>query len=45
MVGDMQRIIEYPKRGYQVEQEVPRDVLKAYDFLIQAGYDKQLINE
>ena len=43
MVGDLQRIMEYPKRGFQIEQEIPQDVLKAYHGLIEAGYDKHLL--
>ncbi|MCO6497682.1 MAG: YdcF family protein [Chitinophagaceae bacterium] len=43
MVGDLQRIIEYPARGFQIPQEVPDAVLQAYQYLIEAGYTKQLI--
>ena len=43
MVGDMQRIIEYPAKGYQIEQEVPDNVHRAFKALIKAGYTKHLI--
>jgi uncharacterized SAM-binding protein YcdF (DUF218 family) len=43
MVGDFQRIIEYPKMGRQIGQEVPAHALKAYENLVRAGYDKYLI--
>lgn len=43
MVGDLQRIREYPKLGYQIEQEIPEGVWQAYEQLIAAGYDKHLI--
>ena len=43
MVGSMQRIREYPKLGYQIEQEIPDDVWQAYEFLVAAGYDSKLI--
>jgi uncharacterized SAM-binding protein YcdF (DUF218 family) len=43
MVGNLQRIKEYPKAGYQIEQEIPSNVWDAYEELIQLGYDKQLI--
>ena len=43
MVGDMQRIIEYPAKGYQIEQEVPDNVHIAFKALIKAGYTKHLI--
>lgn len=38
MVGDLQRIREYPKQGYQVKQEIPDKVWKAYEELIKLGY-------
>lgn len=43
IVGDMQRIIEYPKKGFQIPQEVPAEVLAAYKKLIDLGYTKHLI--
>lgn len=43
MVGDLQRIIEYPKLGYQIPQDVPEDVLEAYEELVKMGYTKSLI--
>lgn len=45
MVGDLQRIIEYPKKGFQISQDVPEEVQKAYEFLLQAGYTERLIKE
>jgi len=43
LVGDLQRVIEYPKQGFAIEQVVPEDVLAAYDRLIQAGFDSRLV--
>lgn len=43
MVGDLQRIIEYPKRGFQIPQEVPDEVISAFHQLMEAGFDKHLI--
>ena len=43
MVGDMQRIREYPKLGFQVEQDIPRDVWRAYEALVSLGFTKHLI--
>lgn len=43
MVGDMQRIKEYPKQGFQIEQEIPAEVWEAYEFLVEAGFAKYLI--
>jgi uncharacterized SAM-binding protein YcdF (DUF218 family) len=45
MVGDLQRIKLYPELGYQVAQEIPPDVWSAYEGLVQAGYDKYLVQE
>ncbi|GAA2018688.1 YdcF family protein [Catenulispora yoronensis] len=42
MVGDLQRIIEYPKHGYMIEQVVPEEVHAALKRLIVAGYDSVL---
>lgn len=43
MVGDLQRIREYPARGFQIPQEIPDDVWEAYKELIAAGYDRHLV--
>jgi uncharacterized SAM-binding protein YcdF (DUF218 family) len=43
MVGDVQRIIKYPKKGFQISQEVPDKVLDAYNKLINFGYTERLI--
>jgi uncharacterized SAM-binding protein YcdF (DUF218 family) len=43
MVGDLQRIIEYPARGFAIEQDVPEEVRVALKRLIVAGYDSYLI--
>jgi len=43
LVGDLQRVIEYPKLGYAIEQVVPDNVHKAYDRLLRAGYDSRLL--
>lgn len=45
MVGDLQRIKEYPKKGFQIEQDIPKDVWVAYEFLIGQGYTKRLIKD
>lgn len=42
MVGDLQRIRDYPQKGYQIHQEIPADVSEAYQELIKAGYDRHL---
>ena len=42
MVGDLWRVIEYPRLGHQSYQAVPGDVGTALKILIGAGYDKHL---
>ena len=44
MVGDLQRIREYPKLGFQIEQDIPDDVWQANEKLISLGYDQHLIH-
>lgn len=44
MVGDLQRIREYPKLGFQIEQDIPEDVWRAFEQLVKLGYNKHLIN-
>jgi uncharacterized SAM-binding protein YcdF (DUF218 family) len=43
LVGDLQRIIEYPKQGFAIEQDVPTTVQAAYNRLLAAGYDSRLL--
>jgi uncharacterized SAM-binding protein YcdF (DUF218 family) len=45
MVGDLQRIIVYPQKGFQIHQEVPPEVVEAYYHLIKLGYTSRLIKE
>jgi uncharacterized SAM-binding protein YcdF (DUF218 family) len=44
MVGDLQRMRLYPAKGFQIHQEIPDAVWRAYEELVNAGYDKYLIN-
>jgi len=44
MVGDLQRIRDYPAKGFQIEQEIPAEAWQAYEQLITLGYDKHLIH-
>lgn len=43
MVGDLQRIMEYPKLGFMIPQEVPSPVRQAYEQLVRAGFTRHLI--
>jgi uncharacterized SAM-binding protein YcdF (DUF218 family) len=45
MVGDLQRILIYPERGFQVAQEVPTEIMEAYRALIENGYTGRLIRD
>ncbi|XP_061115223.1 uncharacterized protein SCO4629-like [Conger conger] len=38
MLGVFERIQDYPKKGFQVEQEISLDALTAYQWLLNAGY-------
>jgi hypothetical protein len=38
LVGDTERIINYPTRGYQITQEIPESVMQAYVKLKSVGY-------
>jgi len=44
MVGDLQRIKEYPKKGFQIEQEIPNEVWEAYECLVSLGYTNKLLS-
>ncbi|MGF1734619.1 YdcF family protein [Photobacterium satsumensis] len=43
MLGDLQRIKVYPSYGYSVEQEIPEDVWKAYQQLVDIGFKEHLL--
>jgi uncharacterized SAM-binding protein YcdF (DUF218 family) len=45
MVGDLQRILEYPKLGFMSSQEVPDHVLAAYEVLVTAGFTRHLLKD
>ncbi|MBT2488734.1 YdcF family protein [Streptomyces sp. ISL-96] len=44
LVGGLQRVIEYPKLGFAIEQDVPEDVRSAYESLVAAGFDSRLLS-
>jgi uncharacterized SAM-binding protein YcdF (DUF218 family) len=43
MTGDLQRIREYPAKGFQIFQEIPAEVWKAYEQLVALGFTGHLI--
>ena len=45
MVGDLQRIKLYPARGFQIYQEIPEEVWKAYEELVSMGFDRHLVRD
>ena len=44
MVGDLQRIREYPRLGYQIPQDIPDHVWSAFETLVEWGFDKHLMS-
>ena len=42
IVGDLQRIDLYAKKGYQIPQEIPGSVRAAFEALVAMGYTDQL---
>lgn len=43
LVGDTQRITEYARRGFAIEQDMPDNVDDAFQRLVAAGYTSRLI--
>ncbi len=45
MIGDFQRILEYPKQGFSTPQPVTPEALQAFRVLVEAGYNAQLLKD
>ena len=43
MAGDLQRIREYPAKGFQIHQDIPGNVCQAFERLVTLGFDGHLI--
>jgi uncharacterized SAM-binding protein YcdF (DUF218 family) len=43
MLGDLQRIKIYAKKGWQIQQKIPKKVWLAFEELVKTGYDKRLL--
>jgi uncharacterized SAM-binding protein YcdF (DUF218 family) len=43
LVGDLQRIMEYPKQGFAIEQQIPPAVDAAYRQLMTSGFTTRLM--
>lgn len=44
MVGDLHRLMEYPKLGFMTSQDIPAEVREAFDVLVDAGYTGHLLS-
>ncbi len=45
MVGDLQRIMMYPAKGWMAPQVVPENVKTAFNALVSLGYDNHIIKD
>ncbi|WP_318208526.1 YdcF family protein [Streptomyces sp. SJL17-1] len=45
LVGALQRLLVYPAQGFMISQQVPGDVLDAYDRLSLGGYASRLLRD
>src|SRR5262245_59763159 len=43
MVGDVERILEYPKLGYQAPHELPAEVFDSWKYLVDRGFTRHLM--
>jgi uncharacterized SAM-binding protein YcdF (DUF218 family) len=43
IIGDLQRIIEYPGQGFAIAQDVPPSVYAAYRRLVAAGFSSRML--
>ncbi len=43
LVGDLQRVAEYPAQGFAIAQHLPGSVLAAYQRLVRAGFTSRLL--
>jgi uncharacterized SAM-binding protein YcdF (DUF218 family) len=43
MVGDLQRLIVYGEKGWSAPQQIPAEVMAAYEGLVAAGYTRRLL--
>ena len=45
MVGDIERIRQYPAKGFQVEHVLPERILENYEFLVENGFNAHSLAE
>lgn len=44
MVGDFQRILVYPEKGFQVPQEIPEDIMSSFQKLLDTGFTEHVLS-
>ena len=44
MVGDVDRILTYPKLGYQVPHTLPDEVIRSWEFLVERGFVDHMLD-
>ncbi|GAB2199385.1 YdcF family protein [Sessilibacter sp. MAH4] len=44
MVGEIDRLVQYPRLGHQISLKIPETVLHAQQFLVKKGYGKYLLS-
>jgi len=45
MLSDLQKTALYPKKGFQIRQRIPKEVLDCYRRLVRLGYTEHLVRE
>ena len=45
MLSDFQKIALYPRKGFQIRQRIPKNILKCYRQLVEIGYTEHLVRE
>ncbi|MFF8832300.1 YdcF family protein [Streptomyces sp. NPDC015131] len=45
LVGALQRLLIYPEQGFMIEQQVPHDVIDAYERLCGRGFTSRLLRD
>ena len=45
MVGDIERVQEYPSLGFQTPHELPKEILDAWSYLVTQGFIEHLITK
>ncbi|MGW3955150.1 YdcF family protein [Streptomyces sp. NPDC004752] len=45
LVGSLQRLLIYPAQGFMISQDVPDDVVRAYERLVTRGFTSRLVAE